>query len=58
MTIIDLLRFSKKKGNTICHFIFILLLICHKMQGNEFERLRDLLLGIEVDKFPDTLSQN
>ena len=28
------------------------------LQGNEFERLRDLLLGIEVDKFPDTLSQN
>ena len=28
------------------------------LQGFEFERLRDLLLGIEVDNFPDTLSQN
>jgi len=28
------------------------------LQGHEFERLRDLLLGIEVDQFPATLSQN
>ena len=33
-------------------------IITKPLQGHEFERLRDLLLGIEVDQFPATSSKN